>query len=299
MKEIKLQDIQPYIRYVNNYKPTYSYVEQERIIYDYEFMYVMEGEVEMHYDGVIYTLKKGDIFYLKPFVKNHIVVEENKGFRTHCIHFDWMPPTDKEDFTAEEFYMRSVTSKNYYEKLEQLKCRINYEPSDFSLPNYIGGIDNKKLGALFTQSYYAFSDYSMAAKLRVKALFIEIVVLLLEQYGCDNVSNLVHPKIKKSIKYLQDNFKQDIPVPWLAKKYNLSPKYFGSLFKIATGKTVSEFILDLRINDAKDMLIRTDMTIEEVSERVGFNNSFYFSKCFKEKEKIAPSEFRNMMRLNN
>ena len=85
--------------------------------------------------------------------------------------------------------------------------------------------------------------------------------------------------------------------PLLIEIPNLLRPDTGALFKKIAGKSVSEFILDLRIYEAKEMLIRTDMTIEEISESIGFNNSFYFSKCFKAQIKISPSEFRNMMKL--
>lgn len=297
MREIKLQDIQPYIRYVNNYEPTYSYVEKERIIYDYELMYIMEGQVEMHYEGKTYMLNKGDLFYLKPLVKNYIVVDESKGFRTHCIHFDWIAPASEENFTAEEYYIGVVKSPDYYEKMERLKKRINYEPSDFLIPNYINGLPYEKLAPLFAQCYYTYSEYSAIAQLRTKAIFLEIIAMLMELRNKIVSSHPTHPKIISAIRYIKENYKQNISVPWLAAKYELSPKYFGSLFKKVTGKSVSEYMLDLRIYEAKEMLIRTDMTIEEISERIGFSNSFYFSKCFKEQEKISPSGFRNMMRL--
>lgn len=48
-REISFHEIQPYIRFVNNYKPGYSYTEQERILFDHELMHIMEGEVDMFY----------------------------------------------------------------------------------------------------------------------------------------------------------------------------------------------------------------------------------------------------------
>lgn len=55
---MKLININPYIRYVNNYSPDYSYTEKERIIYDYEFMYIMSGSVVMNYNGNQYFLQR-------------------------------------------------------------------------------------------------------------------------------------------------------------------------------------------------------------------------------------------------
>lgn len=295
MQEFCLRDIQPHIRYVNNYRPLHSYTEKERIIYDYEFMYVMAGEVEMHYGGQVYRLKKGDLFYLKPFVKNHVVVEAEKGFRTHCIHFDWQEPAPEEDFTAEEYYMHDYISRNHAEKERLLKNRVKREPADFEIPNYIPGVPYETLSDLFARCYYTFSRYSAVAQLKTKGIFYEILAVLLEQTKAGG-EKPVHPQIRNAVRYVKDNYKKNLTVCQMAEKYKLSPKYFGTLFKQAVGMPFREFVLQLRIYDARDMLLGTDMTVERIAEETGFQNPFYFSKCFKEMEKVSPTEYRSRMR---
>lgn len=295
MQEFSLRDIQPHIRYVNNYRPMQSYTEKERIIYDYEFMYIMAGEVEMHYGGEVYQLKKGDLFYLKPYVKNHLVVEAEKGFRTHCIHFDWQEPVPEEDFTAEEYYMHDYISQNHAEKERQLRKRANREPADFAIPNYITGIPFEMLSDLFVRCYYTFSEYSRVAGLKTKGIFYEILAVLLEQTKTGG-EQPVHPQIKSAVKYVKDNYRKSLTVYQMAEKYSLSPKYFGTLFKQAVGKSFREYLMQLRIHDARDMLLGTDMTVERIAEETGFQNAFYFSKCFKAAEKVSPTEYRSRMR---
>ena len=295
MTDILLKNPEPYIRYVNNYRPAYSYVEKERILYDHEFMYVMNGEVEMHYDGNVYLLKKGDLFYLKPMVKNYIVVEESKHFRTHCIHFDWHVPQPEYDFSVEEHYMYSVLSPDHYERARKLRTRPQYAPADLLLPNHICNASFEKLSPLFAKCYYAFLDKSQVSRFQLKAAFWEILAELSCCISGSRNSQPVHPKILYAMEYIRANYTQNITVAQLAEKYGLSPKYFGTLFKKASGKTVGDFVLGLRIYAAKEMLLGTDMTIEEISEKIGFQNSFYFSRCFKMQEKVSPSGYRNLM----
>lgn len=296
-REISFHEIQPYIRFVNNYKPGYSYTEQERILFDHELMHIMEGEVDMFYDGRKYSLHKGDTFYLKPFVKNHIVVEESSGFRTHCVHFDWMMPKPEENFTAEEYYMHSVISSDHNEKTIRLMERTVFVPAGIRLPDFIARGSDDGLSGLFVQCYSAFCESGPASVLKMKGLFFEIVALLLERSGLGHRGQPMHPGIRHGLKYIKDHYTEDISVVQLAGKCNLSPKYFGALFKASAGKSVGEYILDLRMYDAKEMLIGTDLSVEEIAERVGFHNSFYFSKCFRLKEKVTPTKYRSIMRL--
>lgn len=292
---MRLNDSLPYIRYVNNYKPSCSYVEKERIIFDYEFMYVMEGSAKMYYAGKEYVLKKSDVFFLKPGVKNNMVVELEKNFRTHCIHFDWIKPELEFDFTAEEYYMHSVLSSEHYEKEKLLKKRPNPEPEDFDIPTHIQGTSYEKFAALFSQCYYYFMCKTAASQLKLTAVFLSIIAELMEYCTVSADTMLIHPKVAYAIEYIKENYTEQITTPGLADRYKLSPKYFGTIFKTATGKSVSDFVQDMRIYAAKEMLLATDMTIEEISQEIGFQNSFYFSKCFKNKEKISPSGYRRVM----
>lgn len=293
---MELININPYIRYVNNYSPNYSYTENERIIYDYEFMYIMSGSVLMNYNGKEYFLEKGDLFYLKPGIKNHITVDGNSGLKTHCIHFDWERADEKFNFTAEEFYMHSVLSENHMEKKRLLMTRPVCEPSDFKLCPHIKGLSFNTFSPLFERCYREFITNSRSSILNLRAVFIEIIALIAETLNKQASINTVHPKIAQAMEYIRKNYSQHISVSELAEKFELSPKYFGKLFYSGAGKSVNSFIQEVRIFAAKEMLIGTNMTIEEIALAAGFSDSFYFSKCFKIIEKLPPSKYRDIMR---
>lgn len=292
---MKLININPYIRYVNNYSPDYSYTEKERVIYDYEFMYIMSGSVVMNYNGNQYFLQKGDLFYLKPGIKNNIIVDGSIGLKTHCIHFDWEPPEEMFDFTAEEFYTHSVLSENHQEKKRLLIDRPHNEPSDFNLCPYNKGLSFSTFAPLFERCYREFIINSQSSLLNVRAVFLEIIALLADSLNEKTNIPTIHPKIAQAIEYIKKNYNNHLSVSYLSEKYELSPKYFGKLFHLATGKSVNSFITELRIFAAKEMLIGTDMTIEEIALASGFCDSFYFSKCFKQYEKLPPSHYRDIM----
>lgn len=293
---MNLSEINPYIRYVNNYSPNYSYVENERIIFDNEFMYIMSGSAILYYGEKKYFLKKGDLFYLKPFIKNHIVVDGKDNFRTHCIHFDWNTIDEKYNFTAEEFYMHSVLSNNHKEKTILLKSRPYIEPDNFHLAPYNDTLLYEIFAPLFEKCYRKFIEHSPSSMLLAKAVFLEIIAELFRILSNQDSSLVTHPKISAAIEFIRQNYDKPINEISLAKKYNLSPRYFGKLFRSSTGQSISSFILDTRLFAAKEMLIGSDMTIEEIALKIGFNDAFYFSRCFKMKEGISPSSYRALMR---
>ncbi|HBM81303.1 MAG TPA: AraC family transcriptional regulator, partial [Clostridiaceae bacterium] len=70
----------------------------------------------------------------------------------------------------------------------------------------------------------------------------------------------------------------------------ISPSYLGSMFKNITGKSVISYLIDIRINKSKQFL-RDGLSVSEASQKVGFHDIFYFSRIFKKRQGITPSEF--------
>ncbi len=289
-KMLKLENISPYVRYVNYYVPLFTYTEKERVIYDHEFMYVKDGSVEMNYGGERFLLNRGDIFYISPFVKNYISVRAERGFKTHCIHFDWTSGEPEYDFRAEDFYMGAVKDG---EREKRLLARPDISPSDFNVPRLMRGA-GAEAGELFGSCYYAYINAAPYSRLKLKALFTDITAELARLYS--DGTPFIHPKVAAAVGYIQKNYGRRVEVPELAEKYGLSPKYFGTIFKAATGRSVNEFTAETRLAAAKEMLVGSDMPVGEIAEKTGFGSLYYFSKCFKKHERATPSEFRRRSR---
>lgn len=294
MKTFCMKQIDPHIRYVNNYKVNYTYVESPRKLYDYELMFIAEGHAVMHYNKKRYHLEKNDIFYLKPNIENHIYIEEGSGFRTHCIHFDWVKPSPENDFSVEEFYLHSFSLSDHEERSQKLEKRPQPCPEDFTLPAHTKGRGIHDFAGLFARCYYHYIESDLVNYLYLKSAFYEIIALLYTQCCPKYAAKIVHPQIQQAQKYIAENYSLKLSVPVLAAKYNLSPKYFGMLFKQATDKSVSQYIRDIRIQVSMEMLSESNLSLEQIADTIGFENSFYFSNCFKKTTGIAPSEYRRL-----
>ena len=93
--------------------------------------------------------------------------------------------------------------------------------------------------------------------------------------------------------YLSKNYKQDISLENLAQTLDFSPFYFSKLFKQYFGVTFVEYLTDIRIEIAKNILQDTTKSAKDVGEQVGYPNSNYFVKLFKKKTGLTPTEYRN------
>lgn len=92
---------------------------------------------------------------------------------------------------------------------------------------------------------------------------------------------------------LNDFFSEDLSIKEISEYVYLSPQYLCNLYKKESGKTINDDLTDIRLEEAKKLLEDKSYKIYEVSKMVGYNDSSYFSRLFKKKFKLSPSEYRD------
>ncbi len=95
-------------------------------------------------------------------------------------------------------------------------------------------------------------------------------------------------------KYIADNFDKGIKVEDMARAVNMSTSYFARLFKEATTFSPYEYLLNIRLEKAKELLLKTDYTVYEIAYKTGFNSDANFVYFFIRETGITPLKFRNM-----
>lgn len=98
--------------------------------------------------------------------------------------------------------------------------------------------------------------------------------------------------VKKSKLYVKENIEGEITLNVVAQYLNISKNYFCSMFKQETGINFLNYIVQQKIERAKKMLIEENMKVYEVSERLGYNDTTYFSKLFKRNVGVTPQEYK-------
>lgn len=98
-------------------------------------------------------------------------------------------------------------------------------------------------------------------------------------------------EIKEALRYMKQNYSNDITVESAANELYISSSYLMHLFKSEVGKTFNDCLIDIRIERAKELLKSTKYKIYEVCEMVGYTDSKYFSQIFKKMVGMSPSEY--------
>jgi AraC-like DNA-binding protein len=99
-------------------------------------------------------------------------------------------------------------------------------------------------------------------------------------------------RINLICQYLQKHAAEKIELDKVAALVHLSRSAFCKFFKRATGKTLSEYVNDLRIGNACELLIESDKPINEIAYQTGFESLTYFNRIFIKKKKMTPRQFR-------
>ncbi len=135
--------------------------------------------------------------------------------------------------------------------------------------------------------------------------FIRILHILSEEDGARSLASSAYAKVKveddsrrvlKVKNYINENYMYEIKLETLADIANMSQSAFSRFFKLHTGRTLSDYIIDTRLGYATRMLLDTQDSIANISFNCGYNNFSNFNRIFKRKKGCSPSEFREKYR---
>lgn len=96
--------------------------------------------------------------------------------------------------------------------------------------------------------------------------------------------------------YIRQHLNSKLSLNDVAAVFNFSPGYLSQLFTQNGETSFVEFVTETRISAAKDLMASTDLMIYEISERLGFESAFYFSKVFKKLEGVSPRAYLQKLR---
>lgn len=122
--------------------------------------------------------------------------------------------------------------------------------------------------------------------------FLVIFYEKISAYASQKRNSLNQNLVDEARRLVDENYASDITLSGMAERYKISPGYLSLLFSERMGKNFIDYLTERRIKKAQELLKHTDMKIYEIASAVGYNDSYYFSNCFKKVVGVAPSEFR-------
>ncbi len=126
-----------------------------------------------------------------------------------------------------------------------------------------------------------------------KKVILKYVLDCLEYIKSKSEGQVLKP-IRTMISYIKDNYREKITIEDMAEIVDLNPIYLGSLFKKEIGLNFSSYLIKVRIDAAKSLLVETNYTIAAIGSEVGYKDTRYFSQLFEKTVGIKPALYRKI-----
>ncbi|WP_080837327.1 helix-turn-helix transcriptional regulator [Cohnella massiliensis] len=225
--------------------------------------FVTQGQVLYKLNGRHYRLEQGDILFIPKGTLRAAENDENGPHRKFTVLF--------EDETADRVYIPILD--------RQVAHHLRLRNSDY-------------LAGRFMLLYYGHKGEWPIDRMLFLNLLQEVLLLVSKEAELQTISPAKLTQAQKIRNYLLENYRKSIQIDELAELIGRSPNYTSALFKEATGQTPIQFVLHLRIAEARRLLLHSDMTVAEISHYLGFYDPAYFYRTFKRAASVTPSEFR-------
>lgn len=172
----------------------------------------------------------------------------------------------------------------------------NYKSQMYMIVSYAAGAYYDNAGENASDKHYpSYRNLRMLqAKEEVDDYADYIVNDILGKLRMKN-RGVVHGTIKEILKYIEENYNQDISLYQIADEAGMNAAYLSALFKGETGISYIRYLTDLRMNKAKEYLTEGYL-VSEVSDMVGYHNSRYFCDVFKKSTGVTPHEYKGTVR---
>ncbi len=220
---------------------------------DYHITYVTDGTLEVQYEGEHHVLHRGDFVYYPPHIAQWY--KDVPGTHRFWVHFT--------GFVVPQILTESRLTSGVHQALpspyvEELFCRFVNE----------------------THARQSISSEN--------GLLLEILLELGKLVGMPSASS----QLGICLDYLNRHYHKPLNISFLADLCHLSVSRFMSLFKAEQGITPMQYLRRLRMEQAKELLLATDLLIGEIAYACGYEDPLYFCRVFGRSVGCTPTEYR-------
>lgn len=246
-----------------------------RVVTDYEIDFHIKGKRSITINNETFNINGGDIIFRKP----GDFATSTGHYNTYCLTLDFSNTPDRENY-----YDRNIS-------------RPLQKPSDLPLLN----IFPPHFISYHTQDYINIYNKLILLKTNrdkhsTDTLVNELLCLAMSDYFHNQNKPSVRENdlIEDVCKYISENYDKSLNLNQLAARCNLSESYFLKTFKEKTSTSPINYLISIRIQNAKEMLSETNYKINYISNKCGFSSTSYFSHTFKQQTGMSPAEYRNL-----
>ncbi|WP_407267834.1 helix-turn-helix domain-containing protein [Radiobacillus sp. PE A8.2] len=151
---------------------------------------------------------------------------------------------------------------------------------------------NGSVSDLFGDNYILYQELAKRETVDHIHEWIADVLVRISVFISEERSDKNQSKIDIVLAYMKNHYTQDLSVEEIAESVNLNPAYLSRIFKQSVGKTMVEYLTEIRLQKSVELLSESTLTVKEIAESVGYNNVNSYIRFFKKYEGMTPGEYR-------
>lgn len=247
-------------KFANSVKYPDHTITHPRIVSCYELELFLENDGILYHNNMIHQRKRGALLIAKPGDKR----QSELHFSALYLHFGCNDPAIKELIHSICGFHPDLDYDVFFPALSSIcETALRFEPDSDILSSA------KLISFLCDVKKQSFSKTNISEK--------------------DSNFSVV----SEAVEYMKENYMLPLTIDKLAEHCCLSTSYFHKIFLETAHITPNNYLLNIRLSQAKSMLINSTFPISDIAVKCGFNSQAYFSDCFKRKFDISPRTFRS------
>ena len=261
-------------------------IEPSRRLYDFELVFFSAGCARVVTEAGTRECRKGDVAIIPPGMLHTSVALTLVERR--CVHFTWYDDCPLPVVPFEAHWVFEDSAKAWR---PDLAARVP-QTAGLHFPCFRRPAEGKLSWLL--DEYFAVEEHSLATSLLKRGLLSQLLGVVLSEPAPAVETNgaisarLLAVKNEVDTHYLEPT----VSVAKLAAHYRMSPNYLSYQFHITFGLSIKGYLLQLRLNRARELLRSPGLSIREVAFQSGFNDANYFARLFHKKYSTTPKQSR-------
>lgn len=232
-----------------------------------ELTYICGGKCEYKVNNKSIPSEKGDLLF----------VNANELHYYECTHVNYLCLQISPNFFSDVKFENVLIQNSIHHDEIVDECMRNIRIEYMKMKDGIDGSDMMLKSHTYRLMAHLLRNYKEASISTKKSYNSHITKL--------NRCNLI-------LTYIADHYNEKITTAQLAKLCHLNESYFCRFFRSMTGKAITEYINEYRVEKAASMLVNTNESVTRIALESGFDDANYFSKIFKRIKKTSPIDFR-------
>jgi len=235
----------------------------------FEWIWCMENEAFLQIDAQVYSLHAGDFILLPPG-------------EVHADVFSPTTPTNKILWCASDngklgAHLHAYTPVNHQQHIAGISA-----PTPPFLLSLLGTL----------QYEWKSSQHHRQAICASLVQALAHVMLRAFEDANDNQEDFIPGKIAVRVNwFLNEHFHEAVSLAHIARAMHVSRNYLATLYKKETGITIGQMLREIRLQQAKKLLLEADMTVQQISQAVGYSTPEHFSRVFVEQVGVTPGKY--------